>query len=334
MRARAGTVLLLVAGIAVALLGAELAARWLVPEWEPRVADRELFWRHDPTLGWFHRGGARGRFRGPGWDVEVRINRDGLRDRDHDGAPAQGGRRLLLLGDSFGWGFGVAEDESVAAVLERRCAGLDVVNASVSGWSTDQQLLYFEREGARFGAQSVLLLVHENDLAGNARERMYGYAKPRFVLEGGALALRNVPVPERAPLDALYGRVTSRSWLASGLLRRPALAIWLEFGEPLGSTTLSVDAPVTRGLLGRLARAVRRSGASLRLALVPMPPEHARFFQEACRSLRVPVLDLAEAFAAAEAAGDALLLPADAHWSAAGHRVAADALAKDLGCAR
>jgi hypothetical protein len=332
VRRLAGRALLILGGTVLGLAGAELGLRALRPDWAPRTAERALFWRHDPTLGWAHRAGARGRFRGPGWDVEVRINARGLRDRERDARPAPGARRVLLLGDSMGWGFGVAQEEALGAVLEGRCPGLEVVNASVSGWSTDQELLWFEREGARLRPHEVLLLAHENDLAGNAHERMYGYAKPRFALEGGALVLRNVPVRERTALEALYTGATARSWLASGLLRRPALAMWLEFGEPFGATTLSVDGPVTRALLGRLAASVRRAGASLRVALVPMPPVFARVFQEAGRASGFPVLDLSSAFAAAGARGEALHLRTDPHWSAAGHRVAAEALAAELSC--
>ncbi len=70
---------LLVGGAQTAVL-AEGAARLLLPSWRPSTAERGHFWQPHPVYGWAHRPGAVGRFAGPSWDVEVRINEQGLRD--------------------------------------------------------------------------------------------------------------------------------------------------------------------------------------------------------------------------------------------------------------
>ncbi len=77
------------------------------------------------------------------------------------------------------------------------------VNASVSGYGTDQQLLWFEREGRKFDPDHVLLLFHPNDFLDNHKQSRYGYRKPLFKLDGDGLTLTNVPVERKHPVARL-----------------------------------------------------------------------------------------------------------------------------------
>lgn len=329
MRAAAGTLLLLLVGAGLACGVAEAASRWLAPGWQPTTGDRALFWRPHPRWGWAHVPGAEGRFRGPGWDVGVRINGHGLRDVARDYAKPEGTRRLLLLGDSFAWGYGVEREQGVAARLEALCPGWEVVNGAVSGWSTDQETLFLEDEGLRYAPDEVLLLAHENDLVGNSHDRMYGYPKPRFVLRGPVLELDNVPVPPPGAGDRLYQWLLARSYLANGVFRATGILVAHEVpalseGRPL------VDRGVSQHLLVSLAVRVRSAGAEPRFVLVPTSAEAARIFAGAAKLAGVPFLDLTAAFAGAPPGS--LTLPGDPHWNARGHLLAARAIAAFRGC--
>jgi len=48
--------------------------------------------------------------------VEVVINSKGMRDGEHSMVPT-GKRRMLILGDSFGWGYGVEHHERFSKIL-------------------------------------------------------------------------------------------------------------------------------------------------------------------------------------------------------------------------
>jgi lysophospholipase L1-like esterase len=323
---------LLAVGAIVATLGlAELAARLAEPRWHP--VGQAASWRYDPTLGWAHRAGAEGRFRSPHWNVGVRINEQGLRDVEHAYAKPPGARRLLLLGDSFGWGYGVEQDRGVAAVLAARCPDLEVINSSVSGYSTDQEYLYWRDEGRRYGPDIVLVLFHENDIPGDSLHRMYGYEKPQFRVERGELVLRNVPVPERRSWERAYNWLLARSWLANGILQRPAISLAFEYGLPFGTTELPSDFAVTSLLFAQLAREVRAVGGELRIAAVPMQKAPRAWLREAAREAGARVTDLEGPLQAAAARGVAIALPDDPHWNEEGHRIAGEAIARDLGCA-
>src|SRR5437899_3035923 len=102
------------------------------------------FWRHDPRLGWHHTAGSEGVFdRSPVFRTRVRINDKGLRGRDYPYERVAGRRRILVLGDSFVFGYGVEQEEIFTTVLEGLLPATEVINAGVSGYGTDQELLWF-----------------------------------------------------------------------------------------------------------------------------------------------------------------------------------------------
>jgi len=199
-RSKALAANLAVAAVALALCCAALegAARVVVRRWQAQPgAIRDPLLRYHPTLGWEKPPGAEGWIRRPEYNVHLRINAHGLRgpDRPYDKPP--GTHRTLLLGDSFTEGYTVAEEETVRARLERlldaqRCARHEVLNGGTAAYSTDQEYLFFLEEGARYGADVVVLLFFYNDLVGDTPGNL---DKPRFELQGERLVLRNSPVP-------------------------------------------------------------------------------------------------------------------------------------------
>ena len=74
---------------------------------------------YDELLGWKNI---------PDWQAtthnrQLTINSKGLRDREHEYEKPDGVRRILVLGDSYVWGYGVADDEVFTEVLEPDLAG-------------------------------------------------------------------------------------------------------------------------------------------------------------------------------------------------------------------
>lgn len=166
----------------------------------------ELFWRHDALLGWSLDPGSRGTYVGPRpFPVEfrtpVRINSAGLR-----GAPltpvAPGGKRVLVLGDSFVAGFEVAEGETYVSLLEQQlssAAPVQVINGGVRGYGTDQAYLYYRERGRLLDPDIVVLHETRNDPEDNTTlHRMRRpFGKPAFAAApDGSLQLVGTPVPE------------------------------------------------------------------------------------------------------------------------------------------
>lgn len=320
--------------VLVTLVGAELGVRLFVPAWAPTQAERN-FWAYDAMLGWAHQPGQRGRFSHRDFSVSVSINSFGLRDREYPVERVPGKQRMLVLGDSFTWGFGVEQDEAFSEVLERRHPDWEIINAGVSGYGTDQQLLWLERRGIAFQPDVVLLAFHEGDVKDNNLQSRYGYWKSGFVLEDGRLSLVGVPV-ERASARERFDRfLFYNTWLFHRLnilprILRATLAERRDEKDPEPSAVRSTpekpdptrDYRVTARLLERLHAAVEAAGARLVVMSIPMrdpdPP-----LVETLGRIGVPHLGLKPALRAAE---EPVRFEHDMHWTPAGHRVVANAL--------
>ena len=225
----------------------------------PISVNREqvLFWRQDPQLGWHHRPGQEGVFANdkPPFRTHVRINGKGLRDDECAYERTPGRSRILVLGDSFAWGFGVEQEEAFAEVLERRLPDTEVINAGVSGYSTDQELLWLQKEGVKYRPDLVVLTFCGNDEWMN-RERLayYIYYKPWFSLEHGQLQLHGVPVPRASPRTRFIYFLRRHSALARGLLEAVGAARRSREGRSAGRLE-----DRNGGLTGRPSRAETRS---------------------------------------------------------------------------
>lgn len=344
---------------------------------------------HHPTLGWLGLPGADVRHRTTEFDVRYRIGEDGFRRLPDDvTAPRPDRPRLTLLGDSFLFGQGVAEDQRVAVQLSR-LLDVEVGERALPATGTGQQLLFYEQPGRHRGADWVVLGFLPEHVERLAAERWAGRAKPRFRLEGFAsagparngrppalpLTLDNVPVPadvlppdERAaPTDpgalALPGkRWLQRHSLLYALLRRELRQplrqlLGREPEDPHPGLAPGQEATVVLArLIGRLAAAVRADGGRLVVAFLPerwhVAHPRDRRHQDLLAALAdhagAAFVDLGQSpgpqppegpTAAADTSGPAgdgrrpLVLPVhpvDGHWTAEGHRLAAQVLARAL----
>ena len=182
--------------------------------------ERDQFWKYDSLLGWTHQPGQEGIFETPQFRTVVRINENGLRDQDHSYESQNDIKRILVLGDSFAWGYGVEESERFSQMLEKEL-GVEVINAGVSGYSTDQELLWYRNEGIKYETDLVILVVAGNDVGDNDRQLVNTiYYKPRFVIEEGQLVLKGYPVPETSLQGKLIYSSSQRSALAYFLVQR------------------------------------------------------------------------------------------------------------------
>ncbi len=106
-------------------------------------------------------------FRGVFQGVEVSTNALGLRDRPV--APKSPHRvRVLTLGDSVAFGWGVPVEDVVSRQLERELRGrngvdIETINSGVPGYNTLQEALFLEAYGDMLQPDAVLLLYVDND---------------------------------------------------------------------------------------------------------------------------------------------------------------------------
>ncbi len=262
---------------------------------------------YDEILGWRNI---------PGWSAatherRLTINSLGMRDREYERDKPEGVFRILVLGDSFAWGYGVSDEEvfteRLEAALVAEGARVEIWNAAVSGWGTDQQLLFLEREGFDYAPDLVALAFFLYNDPDNIRHSVqYGLQKPLFADTN--LTLTNVPVPK--PGSETEGRMFE--------------------GDPLKQSVRLIER-MAGGCRERGVRLlVMKFGAYMFYEDQP-GDEIDRKFRERVESLPgVDYFDLDAAFRELGVSSDKLKAGHAAHWDAEGHQLASDALRRRL----
>lgn len=335
---------------AILALGlAEFLCRPLFPSWRPASGDR-LFWQYDAVLGWFHQPGSSGTFNHPDFSVAVHHNSAGFRDAEIGPlSPEQ--KRILLLGDSFAWGYGVEMPETLAEQLEKRLPQWDVLNCGVSGYGTDQEMLLYKEKLRGIAAHAVVLLVCENDLENNVHNVQYWHNKPLFQEKGGHLSYPEKAVPKPSMIQRLGKSILGRTYLYARIYRGVIKPLskrnagdartttanpTLDFASPRPDAETDTHEPgqsttkasrLFRYLLQEFASSVSADGRRFIVVSVPASPLAETFFKTVTSELAIDYLSLAPYFSKTN---EATSFPHDRHWNAAGHKLAAAALADFL----
>lgn len=320
--------------ILVAWLALEVGLRHVSPRYLDRFALDDINYLHvySEAYGWVPRAGYRLQL---GSDPETTINAAGYRGREVPLARTPGRTRVLMLGDSLAFGYGVGDEETSARQLELQEPRLELVNLAVQGYGTDQALLRFEREGLAFHPDAAILnFCLANDFRDNgARRAIYdgAYPKPYFTEEeDGGLVLHD----EQLRLSRLqrFGLFLHQRSAVFHLLRQ------LVSGRPPVEAPAEEHAPareLTIRLLQRFARVAREHGVR---PLIAIYPNYREFLAPSKRPGRLLAADLGDALCAdlrprLEARGvnrDTFwdyALDINFHPNARGHRVVARVLA-------
>lgn len=329
----AGRIALLAASVVMAGVAVEAALRLLGAGPVPVNPDQRSLWAYHPQLGWTSRAGYEGSFDTDSFSVDVAINSKGLRANEVELEKPKGVRRVLVAGDSFAWGFGVQQDDTFAARLERALPATEVINGAVSGYSTDQALLWLRLEGRQYEPDVVVYVLSGNDDIMNHMQVAYWtYYKPSYRLDPQAgLILQGVPVPRSGFGERLRHALRSHSAIAKALevalLGHEAAFVYLAdaYPDPRDPHRLTV------ALVNALRSEARRVGASFVVVANSQfwfSPwgSHERLVDE-LRGAGHDVIDV-ESLPGWEPA--TMQIPGDGHWNARGHEFVAGLLARQL----
>ncbi len=333
--------LLLAFSLAVALGATELLLRAAWRGYYDKNVPIPRFEPHE-TRGYENARDAEYRQGKPEWVMHVRTNSLGFRG----GEPRDEKLRILAVGDSFTFGYGVSEDETWTTLLDRAHEEVEVINAGVPGYGTAHELLLLEEHGPTLRPDIVLLAFFWNDVLDS-----YHAEIPRFRTEGGEL-IREVPAPD-AVASKLRTRRSKERLLARSYayrffsdrakIARFRLRQWFGMGDihSFGTDRKVFEEAwaLQEALLRAFASASREIGAKLLLIVIPDQVQvHTEWrvagaggldldiqdrLGEIASSLEIETLDLLPGLNAAR--GDSpLYFRQDRHLTALGNRIVAE----------
>ncbi len=338
-------------GIALVLVGAELTVR--------RFDPREVWgWGERPSLepheafGWRLQPSTETRLRWLGYDYVVRSNALGFPGPDRTERRVPGTFRVLVTGDAFTSAEGVDTELAWPRLLERTLgANAEVLNFAITGYGPNQEAAVIREFAPRFRPDVVVVEMFVNDFddaltsEADFRESI-GFARPSPATWSGILALPAlrdlVKVELLQPLYArLTGTPTKRGYSLGNFAALERDRPGLEGGRPITAERLREIAAVVHGI-----------GARLVVLMVPAPgqvcdPHDLAYWprgtdlSDARRfDTERPQRWAAELAAAVGAeyhdlrdvlrGGSCPYQPGNMHWTAAGHRRVADAVAAYL----
>ncbi len=286
------------------------------------------------------------------------FNSHGFKDNEYDyeNKPA-GTYRALVLGDSFAVGLEVALNETFVKRLEQQLRtefpdkNIEVLSTATNGWSTEQELLFLQKEGMDYNPDLVVLAYYVgNDQIDNA-------ARSLFTYENGKLAINHKRPLSQTRLRSAYYFITSYSqffnalmytyWKIRSLSGKPSGTNYDEAFSKYLLEEQPEDARLawekTLALLEKLYQTLNERKIPLALLIIPDRLQELPAYREKlmldeskitldkpqnilhdfAEPRGIPVIDLLPAFQNAE---EQYHYEKDFHWNPAGHALAADAV--------
>ena len=294
-------------------------------------------------------------------------NSAGMRDHEHNLQKSPGVYRILVLGDSFMEANQVEFEDAFVSVLEQRlrdAAGrpIEVVNASVSGWGTDDELIYLMREGIKYRPDLVLVaMTLHNDVSDNLLEEYHEFRngrieqRPVFMVPWPSYLLLKVKewMASHSHLYHVVLRATRENWVST-----EAKNLELHVGSLLRrmpDDRMRAGWEMTRQLLQKMRQTADTVNARVAVTLLPLSvqvyPETLPDFlasnglkeadvdlfkpQDMMKAIGenigVSIIDLYPVFKDTKAKCSCpLFVQSDGHWNKLGHQIAAEEAARGL----
>jgi hypothetical protein len=228
-------------------------------------------------------------------------------------SPREARHRILVLGDSFTFGWLLADADTYVSRMQgmadaafgRGAYGL--LNAAAGGWGTADQLAYYEDFGGQVGASTVLVFLNTDDVGRSLKSSL-------FRREGDVLVRTAWPVPRRSLKSTLKELPLFQAGLENSHLMQLARRAVLNKGVSAAGPELAIpasmdsDPNVARAfgtlLFTRLSRLTKERGSRLvvvttgwhRFGTNPNEPT-AAFISTAAtlfRKLGVPYFDISD----------------------------------------
>ncbi len=332
------------AATVVGLAACEIAARVVFPAPPDPTREPQIVYRVDPEVRYVLSPNQKG------WvdDGFVTTNSRGFRGGEVEIPKPPGRLRIVALGDSVAFGWGVNDADTFCQQLARQFLArrpdldVDVVNLAVPGYATRQEVALLERNLAALQPDVVLLGFYENDLPDTMEDKDVSGTRITAARQADGQELHMSPGP-----SSWIERQARRSravYIASHALKalahhgegKPGSSMELDLLEGRRSAELETAWQRVSAQLEKLeASATARGFVAGILVLPPREQvvglypdsEYQRRISRLAGELGMFVIDPLPALKARPGNKGSLFIPYDRnHPSAAGHRVIAQAI--------
>ena len=337
------------------LLVFALAMTLPVTEGILRIIDHPLSRPYVDYSYWYEPSDTFGHRLAPGFEgfgplnVPVRINSHGFRGEEHSWDRPEGTVRILGLGDSFLFGWGIPESDAFLKQLEGLLGRatqkpIETINTGVPGWGLNQYYIYLKNTGVRYSPDIVVLAYFADDLNDAIKESIPANEAYRGGLKykGGVLHRLRLYNFIKSLSDRVRdtNRMTRMEHLHDIEVRR---AEWTKRENYLLAEGARSNTDKYERLVADYLAIFKRIATEHHAALVVMYiPDIAqlyhpevqhinRLLKEQTMAQGIPFVDMTPIFERASDYGAFYLHPRDAHTNTDGHKEMAVALA-DLIC--
>ena len=157
----------------------------------------------------------------------VKINSDGFRDKEYSIEKLNNTFRIIVLGDSITFGWGVENNETFSEILEDKLNSLnnginyEVLNFGVHGYNTLQEVELLKEKGLKYKPDMVIVGYYMNDVINKTKadEMMLRILNERYntsdittLPKATRIRIENM-IAHRIETEALYEMPFEKSWI-------------------------------------------------------------------------------------------------------------------------
>lgn len=293
--------------IILPLICAETYLRFFRSGWLIMYTDeRNLSYKYDSNLGWFPKENHLQTYV-LSTTFKAIHNSMGFRDIEHTQTKSK--PRIMILGDSFVWGYDVNQEDRFTDKLQQKLPVYEILNLGVSGYGTDQEYLLLQKYFDYYKPDIVFLVFcADNDIFDNSTNFRYdNYFKPYFIVEKDQLTLKGVPVNK-----SISYYHTEHPFLFKSYLVRAIFKIYL------GYSKIKIEVPdPTKPLLKTINSFVINKQAKFYVGMQKNNADIETFLKQD----NIAFVDLSN---------DKIFKTLGFHWTPEGHTIVAEKIFKFL----
>ena len=334
--------ILLAGSLSVACLFGELVLRLVDHPWSKPFIDAEAWQEPSESLGFTMAPNFKGR--GP-LDVWVETNAQGFRDDgEHTWTKPPGVIRILGLGDSFTFGWGVTLEETFLKILEQNLerltgANIETINSGVPKWDLNHYYVYYKEIGVRYSPDIVVLSYFWNDVPDFIQEKIppddqyqKGWKHTGGIFRFSYFFNFLKSLAHNIRRENRYKRFDYLHEIGARRVKMVEEREYLLYD--LGPEQTEASTHLIKTLLKKIKALAKKHGSSLIMTYIPdvaqpqyPPMQHInRILESLTSEMNIPFIDMTRVFESAADPSMYYFWPKDFHTNPLGHQKMAEAL--------